>query len=569
MGFRFCLASLFLAGVAAADEIVFEQPHDLSGTLYQSSWWAPDDSDYDQWVWDNFTLSADTAITQITWRGGYIYGGYYTGTVDKFTVAIYRSIGAGTEPDIVYGPLVEYRSRNNAGETLVGTFGGTKMYDYHFTLPSPFQAAAGTKYWVQIEAWQYGLPEWGLAKGTGGNGSHFRWLRGGHMYQHVPGDAAFALLAAAGSTYTIAASASPPEGGTVQGAGEYPPGSQASLAARPNSGFGFVNWTENGVQVSRNSTYTFTVTGDRTLVANFTPAYTITTSAAPSYAGTTTGDGIYNGGDSVTVEAATNAGFAFVNWTWLGLPVSDAAVYTFTASRDLPLVANYAALPATAVFDFDNAPVHRSLPIDLTVDGVTAHLSATDGGYSIQYADTMGFTPEGFAGLCIYPNTVFRADLLAGFSQMLTRFTILYSPQELGCDDSATMRVTAYKDGVFVKTRTTTARKPGTWPTEWLEISVADGFNSVVVHYDAPPPTCQDYGVIFLADNMIVDRGCGLPGDIDGDCRVDLADLAALVGCLQGPGVACAPQCAPLDLDLDGDLDLQDFAQFQTAFTGN
>ncbi len=30
------------------------------------------------------------------------------------------------------------------------------------------------------------------------------------------------------------------------------------------------------------------------------------------------------------------------------------------------------------------------------------------------------------------------------------------------------------------------------------------GFNSVVVHYDSPPPTGGDYGPIFVADNMLV-----------------------------------------------------------------
>ncbi len=565
----FIAALLTLSTSASVAETVYNQPHNLSGTLYQSSWWMPDDSDWDQWVWDSFILSDNAAITEVTWRGGYIYGGQYTPAVEKFTVAFYKSISAGTEPDIIYGPLVEYRSSGNAGETYAGTFGGARMYDYHFTLPSPFQASAGTKYWVQIEAWQRGLPEWGLAAATGGNGSHFRWLRGGHQYQIVPGDAAFALTAAEGRTYTIAASASPAHGGAVQGAGEYPEGSEASLKAIPNPGFGFFDWTENGQRVSTKATYVFTVTRDRTLVANFTPAYTITTSASPMYAGSTTGDGIYNSGDNVTVKATLNPGFAFVNWTWLGTPMSSDPIYKFTASRDMALVANFAEEPATVVFDFDNAPIHRSLPIDLMVDGLQAHLSATGQGFSTQPANTLGFTPKGFAGLCVYPNSIFRADLLVDFSQTLSRFSILYAPHELGCDDSATMRVTAYLDGEFVGTDTATARHPGTWPTETLSIAVDGGFDSVVVHYDAPPPTCQDYGVIFLADNMIVQRGCALPGDVNGDCRVNLTDYVALAACLQGPGVPYLPECTPLDLDPDGDLDLRDFALFQAAFSGD
>lgn len=156
------------------------------------------------------------------------------------------------------------------------------------------------------------------------------------------------------------------------------------------------------------------------------------------------------------------------------------------------------------LFDFDNAPLHASLPLDLTVDGITAHFSATGQGFSIQQADAMGFTPAGFAGYCIYPNSVYLSDLLVGFSQTLTDFSIMYSPQELGCDDSATMRVTAYMNDTYVGTNTTTAYPPGTWPTGTLTFSSPQGFNRVVVHYDSPPPTCQDYGVIYMADNMIV-----------------------------------------------------------------
>jgi len=158
----------------------------------------------------------------------------------------------------------------------------------------------------------------------------------------------------------------------------------------------------------------------------------------------------------------------------------------------------------TLLFDFDNAPIHTALPIDLTVDGVTAHMSATGQGFSIQAANTMGFTPAGFSGNCIYPSSVFPADLLVGFSHALTGFSILYSPQELGCDDSARMKVTAYMDGVLVGTNSATASSPGTWPSETLSLSSERPFNSVVIHYDAKPPTCQDWGPIFLADNMAI-----------------------------------------------------------------
>ena len=163
----------------------------------------------------------------------------------------------------------------------------------------------------------------------------------------------------------------------------------------------------------------------------------------------------------------------------------------------------------SVLFDFDNAPLHSPLPIDLTVGGITAHLSATGQGYSIQDT-TAPVVPAGFSGRFIYPSSINAADLLVSFSTPLTDFSILYASQELACDSSATMRVTAYLNGAFVATATTNAtwNCTCTYTAQILPISSAQPFNSVVVHYDAPPlPSpnpCQDYGVIFLADNMTV-----------------------------------------------------------------
>jgi hypothetical protein len=104
-------------------------------------------------------------------------------------------------------------------------------------------------------------------------------------------------------------------------------------------------------------------------------------------------------------------------------------------------------LSAQAVlFDFDNAPLYSSLPIDLTVNGITAHFSATGQGYSIQ-DNSAPVVPLGFTGRFIYPNSIYISDLIIRYDQTLTDFSIMYSVQELACDTSATMRVTAYING--------------------------------------------------------------------------------------------------------------------------
>jgi CUB domain/Divergent InlB B-repeat domain/Secretion system C-terminal sorting domain len=70
--------------------------------------------------------------------------------------------------------------------------------------------------------------------------------------------------------FSIVASANPVTGGTVTGTGFFTSGQSVTLTATPNTGWTFVNWTENGTAVSTNATLTFNATTNRTLQANFT-----------------------------------------------------------------------------------------------------------------------------------------------------------------------------------------------------------------------------------------------------------------------------------------------------------
>ena len=74
---------------------------------------------------------------------------------------------------------------------------------------------------------------------------------------------------AGGTKYTITATANPTAGGTVTGTGQYYENNQCTLNATPNDNYAFANWTKDGVVVSTNATYSFTVTEDATFVANF------------------------------------------------------------------------------------------------------------------------------------------------------------------------------------------------------------------------------------------------------------------------------------------------------------
>jgi hypothetical protein len=103
-----------------------------------------------------------------------------------------------------------------------------------------------------------------------------------------------------------------------------------------------VRWTENGNQVSTNPNYTFVVTGNRNLVAQFQPqSFYIAANANPNNGGTVSGCGSYTFGQSCTLTATPASGYTFINWTKNGTQVSTNASYTFTVTEAATYVAQF------------------------------------------------------------------------------------------------------------------------------------------------------------------------------------------------------------------------------------
>jgi len=145
--------------------------------------------------------------------------------------------------------------------------------------------------------------------------------------------------------FAVMLSSAPIAGGSTFGSGSYNTGSTVTVIESPNPGYTFVNWTESGTVVSTNSSFQFTITANRTLVANFSsiPAlqYAVILSSSPSVGGTTTGSGSYTSGASATITASPNTGYTFVNWTEGATVISTSANYTFVVSANRTLVANF------------------------------------------------------------------------------------------------------------------------------------------------------------------------------------------------------------------------------------
>ena len=168
-----------------------------------------------------------------------------------------------------------------------------------------------------------------------------------------PFDIALTGNGGATPTYTLTTSSVPAGGGVTSGGGTFDSGTTQTVTATPNGGYSFVNWTEGGTPVSTSASYSLTLTGSRSLVANFTTVtYTIVTSSSPAVGGSTSGGGTYAAGTTQTVTATPNGGYSFVNWTEGGTPVSTSASYSFTLTGSRALVANFsAALDAAAGLD--------------------------------------------------------------------------------------------------------------------------------------------------------------------------------------------------------------------------
>ena len=120
----------------------------------------------------------------------------------------------------------------------------------------------------------------------------------------------------ASGSYVVHTVASPAEGGAVSGFGGYEAGDRATLRAIANTGYSFAGWTDDkGEAVSENADYTVKVTGDATYTATFTPqSYQVVLSASDDGVGILSGEGSYQFGDTVELNATPMGTKRFVGW---------------------------------------------------------------------------------------------------------------------------------------------------------------------------------------------------------------------------------------------------------------
>ncbi|MBO7618769.1 MAG: leucine-rich repeat protein [Bacteroidales bacterium] len=101
----------------------------------------------------------------------------------------------------------------------------------------------------------------------------------------------------------------------------------------------------------------------------------VTVAADPEEGGTVAGGGTFEAGQTCTVTATANAGYAFVNWTRNGVVASNIAEYTFYVAGEMALVAHF--VPEGNVVFAD--PVVKSICVanwDTNGDGELSYVEA-------------------------------------------------------------------------------------------------------------------------------------------------------------------------------------------------
>ncbi|MCL2040048.1 MAG: InlB B-repeat-containing protein [Bacteroidetes bacterium] len=145
---------------------------------------------------------------------------------------------------------------------------------------------------------------------------------------------------------TITLIPNPSGGGILTGGGRYPIDAIVQLEATHNQDFAFINWTENGVLLNKNTSFTITASRNMTIYGNFTDAnsnyYIVSLHSNIDDACVLTGGGAYSYDAMATISAIPNSNYQFRHWQTLdGEIISNDINYSFKVTSDTDLVAHF------------------------------------------------------------------------------------------------------------------------------------------------------------------------------------------------------------------------------------
>jgi len=187
------------------------------------------------------------------------------------------------------------------------------------------------------------------------------------------------------TAYTVSTLSGPNGSGSTEGSGIFHSGSSVIVSATPASGHGFAAWSENGSTVGTSPAYTFTVNGNRDLVANFQPA-TLAAFKSSSFSAGELGDNAISG------SLADPDGDGFSNLAEYALamnpklsdrPVQSASVadgrLSFTYKRSKTAAdLTYIVEVSDDLIDWKSSASDTSVPLIQSDDGYTQTILVND-----------------------------------------------------------------------------------------------------------------------------------------------------------------------------------------------
>lgn len=192
------------------------------------------------------------------------------------------------------------------------------------------------------------------------------------------------------SQFAVLLTSSPASGGTTDGEGAYAAGTSVTITSVANTGYTFTNWTDlaSGAVVSASPNYTFALTANRTLVANFLlNTYTLTVNAVNGTVSKAPDLATYNHGSNVVLTATPAAGYVFSSWSGDATGTTNPLTVNMTSNKNI--TANFTAIPAnqyTLTVNAVNGSVAKVANQPTYTSGSTVVLTATAAaGYTFSF----------------------------------------------------------------------------------------------------------------------------------------------------------------------------------------
>ncbi len=179
-------------------------------------------------------------------------------------------------------------------------------------------------------------------------------------------------------------------GGSATGSGIFNYGNTPTITASPSVGHAFLSWSGSGVTNPSNASTTVSMTGNRTVTANFQPlTYALNLTAGSG--GSVTGSGNFTHGQTPIITATASTGFVFSSWSGDGIanPASASTTVNMTQARSV----SASFVPATYTLSLTAGTGGSVSGAGVYNHGSTPTITATpDTGYSFSSWSGSGVT---------------------------------------------------------------------------------------------------------------------------------------------------------------------------------